>query len=241
LTINNLKGFVWVRVSYYPPAEPITSLPPVTLATIRFRVKALGATPLDLHDTSLTDSLGQPIPHESFDGYFILIRDVAVKNVVTSTAQTYQGQTVYINATVKNEGNITETFTVSAYYDDVLIGTLPVNNLAAGSSTTLTFNWDTTDAAPCHNYTIKAKASQVPYETDIADNTYIDGKVKIKMIGDLTGDGTVDIFDVTIAAAAFGSRSGEPKWDERADFRPPYGLIDIFDLVVIAGQFGKSC
>ena len=40
---SNIKGFVWVKVAYYPPATPITTSAPVALATIHFRVKSPGA------------------------------------------------------------------------------------------------------------------------------------------------------------------------------------------------------
>lgn len=59
--------------------------------------------------------------------------------------------------------------------------------------------------------------------------------------GDINADEIVDIFDVVIAANAFGSRPGDPNWDPRADFKPECGLIDIFDLVVIGVHFGEIC
>lgn len=237
---NNYKGFVWVNVTYYPPAEPITTYPPVTLVTIRFRVKALGVTPLDLHDTSLTDSLGQPIPHEAFDGVFLVVRDVAVTDVVPSKTQVYEGSTVCINVTVRNEGNLTETFNVSAYYDDDLIGTHTVIDLPPGESETLIFDWNTTGVQPCFNYTIRAEADTVPYETDTADNVGIDGKVKIKMLGDINGDGTIDIRDITIVALAFGSKPGDPNWNSDADVHED-GVINIKDIVTVAINAGKTC
>jgi len=104
--------------------------------------------------------------------------DVAVKSVIASPTVVQAGETVNVQAVAKNEGIETETFNVTAYVNDTAIGTQTVNSLAPGAETTLTFNWDTTGAAG-GNYTIKAVASTVPGETDTADNTFIDGDVKV--------------------------------------------------------------
>jgi len=50
--------------------------------------------------------------------------------------------------------------------------------LYPGNQTTLTFTWDTTGVA-LGDYTITAKATTVPGETDTDDNTHIDGVVTI--------------------------------------------------------------
>ena len=239
--ISNTNAFVWVKVAYYPPATPITSYENVTLATIEFRVKALGVSVLDLHDTHITDPEDQEISHEVGDGLFVsLIRDVAVVSVTPEVNFAYQGWIVQINVTVKNKGNLTETFDVKAYYDGTLIGTVTVNDLLPSMNFTATFNWDTKDVTACHNYTISAEATQVPYEMNIADNFLEDGGVKVKLMGDIDGDGKVDIFDAVTLADAAGSYEGHPRWNPDADLdRNKY--IDIFDAVILSSNSGKSC
>jgi len=86
--------------------------------------------------------------------------------------------------TAENQGDFSETFDVSVYYDSILIETKTVTDLPAGTSTILEFFWDTTGAAE-GIYTIKAEASVVPGETDTADNTYIDGTVEVFYIHDV--------------------------------------------------------
>jgi hypothetical protein len=49
------------------------------------------------------------------------------------------GDIVNIDVTVRNNGDFTESFDVSCYYDSVVIGTVRVNNLAAGDSTVVAF------------------------------------------------------------------------------------------------------
>lgn len=176
------------------------------------------------------------------------IRDVAIISVTTSATEVYQEQIVNITVVAKNEGNITETFDVATCYDTGFIGIQSVTNLTAGANVTLTFSWDTAEAMPSiTSYAITAIATPVPGEADTADNTYVDGTVKVKMVGDVNGDGIVDIVDVTIAAIAFGCAAeddpGTP-WDETAKWNPVADLngddfIDIVDLVIIGVNFGE--
>jgi len=248
--VDDEAGFVWVNVTYYSPAEPLTTTDPVTLAMVFFQVAAMGNTVLDLYDTRLSDLFDGDIPHDVSDGFVSIVeRDVAVIAVALSSNMTYAGGIVYINVTVANEGDMVESFNVSTYYDGTLIETLPVIGLAPNTNKTLTSTWNTTGTTPCHNYTIKAEASVVPYETDTADNVYIDGKVKIKMLGDINGDGIIDIVDVVIVSLAFGSATEddpETPWNETINWNPEADLngddiVDIVDLVIIGINFGKTC
>lgn len=175
--------------------------------------------------------LGVPPPGE---------HDVAIISVTTSATEVYEGQMVNITVVAKNEGNVTETFDVNTYYNVSLIGTQIVTNLTAGLNVTLTFSWDTTGVKPSIiSYTIKAVATPVPGETDTADNTYVDGGLKVKMVGDINGDGVVNIQDVVIAALAFGTQPGNPNWNPLADLNKD-GKVNIVDLVIIAINFGKT-
>jgi hypothetical protein len=240
--VNDASGFIWVKVDFYPPANPIQTYTNETLVTIFFRVKGMGSTFLNLTDTHITDPDGQPIYHEAHDGFFCtLIRDVAVTGMVASTSQTYIGWLVYINVTVLNKGNVTETFNVKAYYgNDSLIGTLPVNNLAPESETTITFTWNTTGASPCHNYTLWAEAVPVPYEFNTGDNVFIDGYVKILLLGDVNHDGIVELMDFQIFSIAFGSYPGHPRWNPECDLNQD-GVIELMDFLILSRNFGQSC
>ena len=241
LDIDDTAGLIWVNVTYYPPAQSLNTTDPVTLAIIFFQVTDYGESILDLHDTKLTDPSDAEIPHKVSDGYIqIAWHDVAIINVVASTNMTYVGRLVYINVTAENQGNVPETFNVSAYYDTQLIATDVVTNLEPGANITLNFIWDTEGVPPCHRYNITGEASILPYEVDTADNIFVDGTVKIKMLGDLNGDGIIDVFDLVAVGMAFGSKPGDPNWDEETDLVQD-NLIDIFDLVYIAMHYGEKC
>jgi len=141
--VDDPAGLVWVNVTYYAPAKPLTTTQPKTLAIIFFQVEAMGTTILDLHDTNLSDPLDGEIPHDVSDGLV---------------------------------------------------------------------------------YTCK-------------------------LMGDINGDGIVNMLDILIAGKAFGSAAEDDPatpWNETLKWNPDADLdnnavINIFDLVKIAVNFGKRC
>jgi subtilisin family serine protease len=168
------------------------------------------------------------------------LRDVAVTEVTVSNAAVYVGETVNITVTAQNYGSVAESFDVTVYSNDTVIETKHVDDLAVGESEVLTFSWDTFGVQPCGNYTIKAEASVVPDETSTANNVFVDGTVKIKMNGDINGDGAVDVFDLSVAGAAYGSFEGMPGYNAEADFNKD-GLVDARDLAVVTVNYGNTC
>ena len=172
--------------------------------------------------------------------------DVAVTSVTVSDTQAYVGEIVNITVVAENQGTYAETFNVTAKYENVTleifgtVGTQEVFDLAPGQNATLTFSWNTTDMQPCVNYIIKAEATVVPDETQTSNNAFIDGKVKVKMIGDVNGDGVVDIYDLTIVGQSFGSWYWDPRYDPEADLTKD-GHVDMRDVMVISRNYGKTC
>jgi hypothetical protein len=179
IMVDGNAGFVWVNLNY---STPISTDAPAPIVRMSFHVEAYGISPLNLNDTQLLNSGGHPITHDDFNGLFSnIIRDVAVTNVVPAANYIFQGLPDDINVTVKNLGNVTETFTASAYYDSTLIGTVPIINLASNTETTATITWNTT-GVPEGNYTITGVASIVPYESNTTNNIYVDGIVQVVTI-----------------------------------------------------------
>jgi parallel beta-helix repeat protein len=198
-----------------------------------YTIKAIASTVLgetDIQDNTLVDGTVE-----------ILWHDVAVIDVTPEGTWVYQGYSININVTVTNEGDFPETVTVTLYYNitaNKIIGTQTIN-LGIGENQTLIFTWDTTGVKYCHNYTITAVA-EISFDNDPTDNTFTDGKVKVRILGDINGDGKVDIRDLSIVASAFGETPERPRWDERADINKD-GKVDIRDISIVAKNFGKSC
>jgi hypothetical protein len=107
------------------------------------------------------------------------LHDVAVTNITVSSTYVKRGEPLYINVTIENQGNFTETFNVTVYADritqdvHIVIGTQNLS-LTNGTTATVTFVWNTTET-PIGSYYISAEASVVQYEYDTADNVLIAG------------------------------------------------------------------
>ena len=175
---------------------------------------------------------------------YVFKRDIAVLTVTPSTNRTYVGRTLTINITVLNEGEVNETFQVVLYYNITagkIIGTTTITDILPGENRTLTMMWDTTGVDPCRHYTITAVAVPVKGETETADNTLTSPTlVHVKILGDVNGDGVVDIKDILASAIAFGSYPSSPLWNPDCDLDQNL-IIDIKDIFTIATNYGKTC
>ena len=174
----------------------------------------------------------------------VLAPDVAVISVVPSNTTAYPTWAVPLNITVvvENQGPITVTFNVTVYYDSNPIGTKTVTDLGSGAQATLVFEWNLTDVPPSvvsHAYvpyTIKAEAEILPGETDTADNSLTDGTVLVKLPGDATGDGTVDVSDFSFMGYYwFNVRGYNPSVDFNND-----GMIDVSDFAILGKYWFES-
>jgi hypothetical protein len=163
--------------------------------------------------------------------------DVAVSNIIPQKTIVGQGYICKINVTLTNQGDFTESFNVALYANATLIGTLSINGLAAKTSIVLIFTWNTTGFAK-NKYTISACASVVPDETYIADNTFIDGTVKVTIPGDVDGNGSVQLADLVTVAKAYGSKPGDPNWNPNADV-DGNTVVGLSDLVIVAKHYGQ--
>jgi len=175
--------------------------------------------------------------------------DLAVINVTTSKQGCLpvptigRNYTLQINVTVENHGGYVESF-FDVWTELSLglpppfkVGPLTVASLAPGETTTLTFNWNTTEAS-YGNYTVTGVVEAVLGETDTADNTLINGIIYVGIPGDINADGKVDMKDIGNICMAYGSYPGHPKWNPNADINDD-GKVDMKDIGIACMHYGQ--
>lgn len=64
-----------------------------------------------------------------------------------------------------------------------------------------------------------------------------DGTVLAVILGDVNGDGIVNVLDLTIVSMAYGMFKGEPNYNPEADLNDD-GIVDIRDLAIVARNLG---
>jgi hypothetical protein len=126
-----------------------------------------------MSDNTFVDGLIEVMPRPS------PFHDVAVLNVNPSSSLVYIGDTLDIYVVVKNLGGYVESFNAMVYSNSTLVGLLDVENLAPTTEKTLVFRWNTTDV-PEGTYIISGLASSVLGETDLSNNHYTDGAVRVE-------------------------------------------------------------
>ena len=57
--------------------------------------------------------------------------------------------------------------------------------------------------------------------------------------GDVNGDGWVELMDFWYISLAFGSRPGDPNWDQRADLNFD-DIVELMDFYVASQNFGNT-
>jgi len=176
--------------------------------------------------------------------------DIAITKVVLPKTIVGQGFSIDINITIQNQGNVRETFNVTAYYDNNPIETLGMYMWDPEQSYTIPLKWNTSGVAK-GNYTISAYVWPVPGETDTTDNTHTDGWIIVAMIGDISSplkpgvpDGKVDMADVGAVAKLFGVAYPDPRYNANYDITGPIvgvpdGKIDMMDIGTVARRFGQ--
>jgi hypothetical protein len=152
-----------------------------------------------------------------------------------------EGQTTKIEVNVVNCGRFTETFNLTLYANTIPINQIEVT-LTSINAEIATFTWDTTGFAK-DNYTMTVTATPVPEEICTSDNNKTCWAI-VSIIGDITGpdgwpDGKVDMRDIGIAAQAFGSSPGHPRWNQIVDINQD-NQVDMRDIGTTARHFGET-
>jgi hypothetical protein len=227
------------------------------LANATFKAIAPGESLLDLFSQGNPDAIQlvtdptvtvAAIPNVAISGYAVVSSDpdpspspstpiISVASLTASKSVVAQGYSLQINATVDNHGGSEETFNVTAYANGTAIATKEIT-MMNGTSTTITFTWNTTGFA-YGNYTISDYASPVRGETNTANNNCTGGTVKVTIPGDANGDGVVDASDFFILERAWDTSIGQKNYDPRADFMGD-GVVDAQDFFIMEYHWRQS-
>jgi len=140
------------------------------------------------------------------------------------------GQTKEVIVYVRNEGNQPVSLTLT-----------PMNYSPANASTFLNFTWTCVEAG-----VVPGKAVQVTQSLYVSPNTEgisafsfnIVFGVKGYLLGDINGDGVVNVLDAIMQASAFGSTPQDSNWNPRADLNDD-GIVNILDAIIL-GQIISS-
>ena len=97
-------------------------------------------------------------------------------------------------------------------------------------------NTDVTTGSTLASGTVTVDANSlvtVPQATVTKSKT----RLTIKIVGDINGDGHVDLLDLLVLAATWGKSTGQAGYDARCDIDND-GSINVVDLLILADNFG---
>jgi hypothetical protein len=170
-------------------------------------------------------------------GNSVPVHDIAIADVTSSKTVVGQGYNLTVNVAITNQGNFTETFSVTAYANDTVIDTQQVSTLNATDQTSLTFTWNTTGLA-YGNYTLRVYAWPVLGEDNTADNNFTLGIVHVTIPGDIDDDLKVGLPDLVLLAQAYSFKLGDAEWNPNSDIDGD-GTVGLSDLVILAQHYGQ--
>jgi len=170
---------------------------------------------------------------------FSQVHDIAIIDVKTIEKAVYVGWVVHFNVTIRNNGDFVENFTLMLYCNETLVASKDAENLAVRANATENLVWDTSDLKPCSLCTVRVEANLLTEDADLENNTWI-ALFETKMLGDVDGNGMINILDVATIAYAFGAHFGEDRYRLNYDMNMDE-VINIIDISAAARNFGLSC
>ena len=126
----DIAGPGYAGVAYGAPSDPdgLTTVEPVPIVRIWFRVDALGSSMLNFEDTALVTIYGDALAHDTADGLFVNAVDLAGRKAWAERKRMTMGTTYKLNAKVKNliaqPVSAKAIFTITDLRTGVVLGTL---------------------------------------------------------------------------------------------------------------------
>ncbi|UCE95453.1 MAG: PKD domain-containing protein [Candidatus Bathyarchaeota archaeon] len=88
------------------------------------------------------------------------------------------------------------------------------------------------------NYTVSLTVTDTQGLNDTLEQTVIVSEAP-PLIGDVNGDGIVDITDIVLVIDAFGTTPGSPGWNSNYDLNNDL-VVDITDITIVIVHFGET-
>ena len=205
---DNGAGTISFAASLQRPAPPVNGSG--SLVRIVFTAVGSGAATISIAAAVLADSDGYVLEHTVGPAVTIAVGDVGF----ISGRVLLQGRTAHA-------GTLVYAGPYSALTDDT--GAFRIA-LPPGAHEVRT-------RAPRYLDALRVGVSvQIGQETALAAAKLLGG--------DANDDGMVNIIDLSIIGAAFGSSTGSARWDERADINGD-GFVNICDMTLATSNFGR--
>jgi parallel beta-helix repeat protein len=151
---------------------------------------------------------------------------ITVININCPKTLVCQGYNATISFTICNQGDFTQqNFNVLMYCNTTLLAIYPITQLEQYGQIALSINWSTTNWIK-GNYSINTCSNSIRW-------------IKVTIVGDVNGDGKVNLIDVFSVALAYGSYPGHPTWNPNYDINND-GKINLIDYFVTALNYGKT-
>jgi hypothetical protein len=255
---DDAHGHLWWAVSSkYPTVTGITYAEHA-IFEINFHVIATGTCNLHLSGTVLSDHTGTAISHTDADGTITVgTRDLTVTSITVDNlgCQIYKddtyanGSTYYYPVEVKvhntgtlDAGSFNVSLQVYAYNGSSIEATQEINvtaGLGAGLDTTVNFTslFHPTKTG-MYKLTATVDSQNNVIEDNEANNVLVQDNVPVTVMGDINGDGTVNILDGVIISQAFTATPTDAWWNIKADLNHD-GVIDVLDATRIGIHWGE--
>jgi len=183
-----------------------------------------------------------PEPEHGIWGYEeLLLHDIALTNVRSNKTCVGNGQSIFVSVSIVNQGNYTESFRLTINANAlVLVSWLCF--LEPNRTLSIFFAWNTTSYNN-GNYTLSAVVDAIPGEIDVGDNSFVLAGIHVGLLGDVNGDGKVDVKDAYKVALAYGTSSEGPNPPGRT-YNPNCDIngdekVDVKDYYIVCRHYGE--
>jgi len=158
------------------------------------------------------------------------LRDIGITDVTTSKTVIARGLNMTVSLMMFNYGNTAEEFNLTLYANETQIYSATSLIVESSSSLSLAFAWNTSNFARA--YSLTAGITVLEGETDISDNSFTFGTVKVTCLGDINGDYVTDGKDMVLVKNAVPSMPSLPRWNPDADVNND-GIVVIKDYQTV--------